>query len=87
MGELHGGSEGMKCEHKSGCDNRSWTVFLTDEENKLLPEQSGPEAALFINQQKLGVVLCREHSKEANVGLPDGSGESVGLQDGEEIAR
>lgn len=60
-GELHGGGDGMKCEHSSGCAERSWSILLSDAENATLPEQLGHKAILFIFENKLGTVLCDDH--------------------------
>ena len=64
MGELFAGSNGMKCEHKSGCDNRTYEIYLTDSENMWLPEQSGNIAAEHIIRNQLGVALCEKHMIE-----------------------
>lgn len=48
------------CENK-GCDNSvAFTIKLTEEENKSLPEQHGPDAVRFIFKNKLGVAMCDE---------------------------
>lgn len=63
MGELHGGSEGMPCEH-TGCTARSWSVFLTAVEwRELWRERHDSVDVLIINQRKLGRVLCDAHSQ------------------------
>ena len=74
MNELHGGSEGMKCEHKSNCVRRTWSIFLSDEDLRKLNEKfpqdvedgmaRGGEASLFILQKKLGQALCEKHSNQ-----------------------
>lgn len=59
-GELFGGSNGMKCEDVSGCDNRSWSILLSDIEYESLPP-TGAIGVIFKN--KLGTVLCDDHMK------------------------
>ena len=51
MNELHGGGQGMKCEF-GDCSNRTWSILLTDSEEKLINRNDGT-ASLFINQNKL----------------------------------
>ena len=61
VGELYGP---MVCEHCDGdvmCRAEAWSFLLTDEENKLLPEESGPKAVTFIFAEGLGVALCDKH--------------------------
>lgn len=55
-GELWGP---FRCEIKR-CHKWTHTIVLSDKENKLLPEQSGPKAVSFIFDEKLGIAKC-EH--------------------------
>ncbi|HEY4490333.1 MAG TPA: hypothetical protein VJC12_03750 [Candidatus Paceibacterota bacterium] len=48
------------CEEK-GCDKESFAAVLTDDQNSSLPSQTGPEAARFILDNGIGVMLCDEH--------------------------
>ncbi len=59
-GELDGGSEGMKCEHH-GCNNRSWTVWLTAAEWADLWRHRDENAWTIICRKKYGIVLCDVH--------------------------
>lgn len=52
------------CQHVENdiqCENETFTILLTDEENSQLPEKSGTEAEIFIIQNRLGKALCNEH--------------------------
>jgi hypothetical protein len=66
MGELHGGSEGMTCDHQA-CQAKSWTVFLTAAEWRDVWQHRDTDAGLFINQKKLGKVLCEKHAAEVAI--------------------
>ena len=47
------------CEIKGpNCEGEAWALILTDEENKSLPEQSGPAAVKHILDHRLGKVAC-----------------------------
>jgi len=50
------------CEHPD-CKEETNTIRLTDEENELLPEQTGPRVANFILENGLGIVVCKKHEK------------------------
>ena len=50
----------VQCEHP-GCTKDTFTIRLTDEENKRLPEQSGPRAIRFIFDNGLGKGVCDKH--------------------------
>ncbi len=40
--------------------NEAYTIVLSNEENKTLPEKYGPIAVRFIFDKKLGVVKCNQ---------------------------
>jgi hypothetical protein len=42
------------------CKKISWDCLLTDEENKKLPEQTGPVAAKHILKNGIGKMLCED---------------------------
>lgn len=58
FGELWGP---FPCEHPGCTEKKVYTIRLTDEENDSLPEESGPNVAAFIFDNKLGVAVCSEH--------------------------
>lgn len=64
-GECDGGSDGMKCEIP-GCENRSWSVWLTAEEWNTIWKFRDMIAWHVICQKKLGLVLCDEHNGSKN---------------------
>lgn len=51
----------FQCEHPN-CNKLTCIIRLTDEENSLLPQKFGPEAAMFILQNKLGTAVCKNHN-------------------------
>jgi len=59
MGELFAGCGGMKCE-SGKCENRTFTIWLTEDENNGLPDDSGHAPALYILREKVGIALCDE---------------------------
>ena len=75
MGELYAGCGGMKCE-SGDCENRTFAIWLTADENNGLPEDSGPRAALYILREKVGIALCDEC--RSNRGI-DGKYPSINL--------
>ena len=78
LGELWAGSNGMRCEH-AGCRRRTYTIWLTDTENKQLPEETGPDAATHILQNKLGTALCEKHGPNEMERLPHDHNSSSAL--------
>ena len=53
-----------RCEHEHDgkkCGAETFDIVLTDEENGLLPEETGPKAITFILQNRLGRALCEVH--------------------------
>ena len=58
--ELHGP---FTCESQQ-CKQISYDCFLTDEENKTLPKQSGPTAAKYILENGIGIMLCENCLKK-----------------------
>lgn len=57
VSELYGP---FPCEQKDCNNTEAWTIKLTAEENKSLPEQHGPDAVKHIFKNKLGVTICDE---------------------------
>ena len=51
----------FRCE-KDDCQNNTYMIRLTDDENKQLPEQSGPTAVHHIFRNNLGIALCEHHA-------------------------
>jgi hypothetical protein len=47
--------------HCKQCRREAWTIVLSPEDNASLPEQSGPQAVVFIFTNGLGTVFCDEH--------------------------
>lgn len=60
LGELFGGSNGMKC---NKCNNRTWTVWLTSEENEKL-KNTIRDPRNIVCEEKLGIILCERHSPD-----------------------
>lgn len=58
----------LSCEHP-GCKKETHTLLLTDEENRSLPEQTGPKAVQHIFENKLGVATCDNHFEEDSKSL------------------
>lgn len=61
MGELHAGSNGMKCENIVNdlrCGKLSWSVWLSAKEWRTVWSLRDRNAGLVINEKKLGIVLC-----------------------------
>jgi hypothetical protein len=55
LGELFAGSYGVKC---SQCDNRTWTVWLSEEEYKSIEHLE--DKRLIICEKNLGKKICFE---------------------------
>lgn len=59
LGDLWAGSNGMKCEV---CQGRTFMLFLSDAEVARLAEVDSATRNLRICQEKLGRILCENHS-------------------------
>lgn len=51
----------FKCEYDD-CEEQTFMIRLTNDENKQLPEQSGPVAVRYIFSNNLGIALCEHHA-------------------------
>ena len=61
VGELWGP---LSCE-MDGCPEKdAYNILLTDQENAMLPEESGPTAIAYIFSARLGYVLCDKHLEQ-----------------------
>lgn len=61
MAELHAGCHGMKCEHEDGCSNRTFFVYMSDDEFGKAKASNNPSR--YVNLNKVGTALCEFHLK------------------------
>lgn len=64
FGELYGPFPCEKKVSEGKCQKDAWTAVLTKEEDKTLPQESGPEACQYILQNRVGTMLCGKHCDE-----------------------
>ena len=57
LGDLFGPT---KCEHE-GCDEETWTIWMTPEEYESAKKQHSPTLHVFEN--RIGTALCKEHAQ------------------------
>jgi hypothetical protein len=65
VGELWGP---FPCEVDGCREKECFTILLTDEENKSLPMQSGPEAVAYIFKHNLGKAECSSCAAARDLG-------------------